>query len=78
MQALILVNLLFALVLGIFLILPVTSNWAWLVLIVSWCVAEGWLSKNASLRWWHFALLFSVLGLLELGIIFYAANWLSW
>ncbi|MGB0894414.1 MAG: hypothetical protein ACPGUD_08410 [Parashewanella sp.] len=71
MQALILVNLLFALVLGAFLVLPITSNWAWLGLIVSWCLAEGWLSKKASIRWWHFALLFLVLGFMEVMLILY-------
>ncbi|BDY07026.1 hypothetical protein [Ferrimonas sp. YFM] len=69
MQALIFVNLLFALALGAFLLLPVTSNWAWLGLIVSWCVAEGWLAKDANLKWWHFGLLFLVLGALELFLV---------
>ncbi|MRI33335.1 hypothetical protein EOPP23_10100 [Endozoicomonas sp. OPT23] len=72
---LVLVNLFFALGVGAFLVIPVTSNWAWLGLLFSWCVAEGWLSKSASLKWWHFTLLFIVLGAGELWLLQYTANW---
>ncbi|WP_133408453.1 hypothetical protein [Parashewanella tropica] len=75
MRALFLVNVFFALVLGAFLLLPITSNWAWLGLITAWCVSEGILARDKNIKWWHFALLFGVLGSLEVALIFYATAW---
>lgn len=75
MLILVIVNMIFAALLGAFLLIPVVSNWAWLILIVSWCVAEGWLSKNPALKWWHFALVFTALGCVELTLVWYSMNW---
>jgi hypothetical protein len=75
MAALVFANIFFALLLGIFLLVPVASNWAWLVLIVSWCVVEGWLSKNSDLKWRHFTILFTILAGLELTLVWYSMNW---
>lgn len=75
MTRLIFTNLFFALLLAIFLLLPITSNWAWLGLIVSWCAAEGVLARSPELKWWHFALLFAVLGTLEVALVYYVTYW---
>lgn len=74
MARLIVTNLFFALLLAIFLLQPITSNWAWLALIVCWCTAEGWLAKDTRIKWWHFALLFAVLGSLEFALVYYVSN----
>jgi len=70
MYKLILINLVFALLLVWFLIEPIRSNWAWLGLITSWCVAEGWLSRDPSIRWWQWTLLFICLAGLDAAIYF--------
>ncbi|MGI9275810.1 MAG: hypothetical protein ACR2PT_13325 [Endozoicomonas sp.] len=69
MIKLIFVNLAFALLLAAFLLLPVTSNWAWLVMIALWCLAEGWIARDSSIRWWQWLLLFIVLGALDVGLV---------
>ena len=69
MKSLILINLFFALIMAVFLILPVASNWAWLGLIIAWCVGEGVLARDHSIRWWQWLALFVVLGSLEVGLV---------
>lgn len=70
MKTLILINILFALGLVSFLVLPVTDNWLWLIFISSWFVAEAWLSKDQSILWWQWALLFICLGALDVGLVY--------
>lgn len=71
MLRLIFINLLFALGLAFFVIHPITNNWAWLALIAAWCIAEAILSKDTSIKWWQWLLLFMVLGLMDVAIVFY-------
>lgn len=73
MRNLILVNGFFAGVLVLFILLPITSNWAWLALIAIWCWTEGVLSKNPDVKWWQMVLVFLVLGLIDFSIVYYAA-----
>lgn len=69
MLKLVLVNLLFALLLAVFIVLPIQENWAWLGLITCWCLAEAWLSRDTSITWWQWTLLFLCLGLLDVAIV---------
>lgn len=52
---LITVNLLFALGLVGLLMWPVENNWAWLGFITAWLLAETWLSRDPTIKWWHWA-----------------------
>lgn len=69
MLQLILINTFFASILLGFILMPVTSNWLWLILIFVWCWAEGIVSRNASVKWWHMLLVFIVLGTIEVYLI---------
>lgn len=71
MIKLVLVNLIFALLLAVFVITS-QSNEAWLALITSWCLAEAWLSKDKSILWWQWLLLFICLGALDVFVVLYA------
>lgn len=70
MKMLIAVNLAFALGLAAMLIAKITNNYYWLAFITSWCVAEGWLARDHSIKWWQWALLLISLGILDVSILF--------
>ena len=69
MAKLILVNGLFAAILVIFLIAPITSNWAWLGFIFVWCWCEGLLARDPSVKWWQMLLVFVALGAIDFVIV---------
>lgn len=62
-------NVFFAAILLLFIIMPVTSNWLWLGFIFTWCWCEGIVAKHASVKWWHMLLIFIVLGAIEFYLI---------
>jgi len=69
MLPLILINVFFASVLLVFILMPITSNWLWFVLIFVWCWSEGIVARNASVKWWHMLFVFIVLGTIEVAVI---------
>jgi hypothetical protein len=50
-------------------LMPITSNRLWFVLIFVWCWSEGIVAKNASVKWWHMLSVFIVLGTIEVVVI---------
>ena len=69
MIALITVNTAFAAGLAVMLIYKISDNYIWLAFLASWFVAEAWLSRDNSIKWWHWAGLFLILGIFELMIL---------
>lgn len=69
MLALISINVLFASILLVFVLMPITSNWLWFALIFVWCWSEGIIAKHASVKWWHMLCVFIVLGTIEVAVI---------
>lgn len=69
MLKVILVNVFFAAILLVFIIMPVTSNWLWLGFIFIWCWSEGIIAQQASVKWWHMLTIFAVLGGIEFYLI---------
>ncbi|WP_170309598.1 hypothetical protein [Litorilituus lipolyticus] len=69
MVKLISLNVFFAAILLMFIVMPVKSNWLWLALIFTWCWGEGLVAQQASVKWWHMLLLFIVLGALEFYLV---------
>ncbi len=70
MVRLISINLLFALGLMALLLGHIADNYIWLGFITAWCVAEGILSRDLSIKWWQWTILFLALALLDLTILF--------
>ena len=69
MLKVILVNVFFAAILLVFIIMPVTLNWLWLGFIFIWCWSEGIIAQQASVKWWHMLIIFAVLGGIEFYLI---------
>lgn len=71
MKKVIFVNLLFAVGLGFLLANKVTSNNIWLAFITVWCLAEGFLAKDKSVKGWQWALIIGGLCLLDIAVVLY-------
>lgn len=66
MFMLITVNLVFALGLVGLLVGNVVNNYVWLAFLALWCVAEGALARDPSIRWWQWLLVLVGLGCLDI------------
>lgn len=69
MLKVILLNVFFAAILLVFILMPITSNWLWLGFIFTWCWSEGLVAQDASVKWWHMLAIFIVLGAIEFYLI---------
>lgn len=69
MKVLISINLAFALGFAAMLIAKISNDYYWLTFLTAWCVAEGVMARDHSIRWWQWALLLIALGCLDMTIL---------
>ena len=69
MLKLISLNVFFAAVSLVFILIPVTSNWLWLGLVFVWCWSEGMVAQEPSIKWWHILAIFTLLGVVGFYLI---------